>query len=288
MRQSRRGFTLIELLVVIAIIALLVAILLPALAKARTAGKLVKSMSNLKQINTASGAYREDNKGYMPLTLTYRRGIAATPQFPTAFGWCTWQFGGKNCSDWWAGNGFDVEAADRPLNPYTYPELSWPAPTFPLQMAANFADRTTQQAEVYKDPVDSWSYQRNWPTLTPTISSYDDVGTSYHFNTKWWDQLTSISNFENRFNFGANRVRVADNFQSSSMAWIHDQFADVIVNNTSTNYRLKNGYGDINKSVMAFLDGHASYLTVYPGNLQRSYRNEYYTFVFEDLQIPGN
>ena len=69
-RPARRGFTLIELLVVIAIIALLVALLLPALARMRKAAWLVQSLSNNRQITIAAGTYREDQKGYMPLTLT--------------------------------------------------------------------------------------------------------------------------------------------------------------------------------------------------------------------------
>jgi prepilin-type N-terminal cleavage/methylation domain-containing protein/prepilin-type processing-associated H-X9-DG protein len=56
MRQ-RRGFTLIELLVVIAIIALLMAILMPILGKARQQGKDIVCRSNLRQIGLAANFY---------------------------------------------------------------------------------------------------------------------------------------------------------------------------------------------------------------------------------------
>jgi len=60
------GFTLIELLVVVAIIALLIAILLPSLGKAREKAKLTKCLSNLRQIGLAAFMYQGENGGYFP------------------------------------------------------------------------------------------------------------------------------------------------------------------------------------------------------------------------------
>jgi prepilin-type N-terminal cleavage/methylation domain-containing protein/prepilin-type processing-associated H-X9-DG protein len=69
-RQSLRvGFTLIELLVVISIIALLVAILLPALGSARKAAQLTACASNVRQIGLALSMYAMDNNRHMPVVI---------------------------------------------------------------------------------------------------------------------------------------------------------------------------------------------------------------------------
>ncbi len=64
--NEQRGFTLIELLVVIAIIALLMAILMPALQRVRKQAKTVICLSNLKQWGTIFAMYTEDNNGFFP------------------------------------------------------------------------------------------------------------------------------------------------------------------------------------------------------------------------------
>lgn len=72
MIKKSKAFTLIELLVVISIIALLMAVLLPALSKARLQAKSIICRSNLRQVGIGLAAYSASNSGYLPASYLYK------------------------------------------------------------------------------------------------------------------------------------------------------------------------------------------------------------------------
>jgi prepilin-type N-terminal cleavage/methylation domain-containing protein len=270
-----RGFTLIELLVVIAIIALLIGILLPALGRARNAGRLAVSLSNLRQILVGAQVYRTETKDQMPMRGTgYTNGQMN--------GWDTWSYGGKNCDILWNGSVFDETAYSKPLNPIIYPDMVLEQPngyvsnnngTNPPR-SWNFnhgtptpEDRLRVQMPVFQSPGDKATIQGTvggipYGTPNPIRSSYDDVGTSYHFNIKWWDQPDMAPlGFTARFNEGVRRTRLASEFDpTGKFVWIHDQTSDVVSNFGPT----MGEFGEKNKSCHAYLDGHCQYNKVTP------------------------
>ena len=97
--QCRDGFTLIELLVVIAIIAILAAMLLPALSRARCRAQGISCMSNTRQMMAADHMYITDNNDRFPGALHGGRAQNPVPDDPTGpwvVGWLDWSVSSDN------------------------------------------------------------------------------------------------------------------------------------------------------------------------------------------------
>lgn len=247
-----RAFTLIELLVVIAIIALLVAILLPSLGKARTAARLAQSMANIRAIVVANDTYRTDHKSSLPYMSTAGKYGA------------TWSFAGKECSPYWQtflGGIYDFPARTRPLNAYLYPEIR-------MDSTTTAASRLAIEIPVVKSPGDRATFQRNFPSPDKTISAYDDVGCSYQYNGRWFNQVVrpTIAQWSPwSYKISAAFGRACDSGQMATAKFVlyHDQAADIVSNDPSGRNWITE-FGDRNKSVMAFLDSHVTYVEVIP------------------------
>lgn len=115
-QSGQRTFTLIELLVVISIITLLIAILLPALSKARQTATKIQCLSQLKQMGVAQTAYNSDHRGYFtPASLE-------TGDQYGLWGYALWEYVGYSKSKFnVVDNDFDVSAGTHDNNIFNCP-----------------------------------------------------------------------------------------------------------------------------------------------------------------------
>jgi prepilin-type N-terminal cleavage/methylation domain-containing protein/prepilin-type processing-associated H-X9-DG protein len=101
--NTRRGFTLIELLVVIAIIAILLAILMPALSRVKEQGKRAACLSNLKQLQLTWSMYADENDDKIVNGEAYGGGDGTAPVPTSGIHQGEQWWTGDDVGDFWAG-----------------------------------------------------------------------------------------------------------------------------------------------------------------------------------------
>jgi prepilin-type N-terminal cleavage/methylation domain-containing protein/prepilin-type processing-associated H-X9-DG protein len=129
-KRLNKGFTLIELLVVIAIIALLLAILMPALSRAKEQAQATRCMANLKQIGVAMHLYAQDYDYQLP-RAELRPGVAVYTgldmRWPVLF--MPYVGGSSNSVE----NYFELEIFDCPSYPYKEQTVDYCTNAFDLK-----------------------------------------------------------------------------------------------------------------------------------------------------------
>ncbi|MFT3685419.1 MAG: hypothetical protein QM783_10910 [Phycisphaerales bacterium] len=206
--------------------------------------------------------YYWSNPGQIPGGIPAGMGAANAP----------WAVGGKFNNTWWTSfGGSDIPPQWRSLIPFTNPESTL-AKTTPFNPATDRAtpNRETYEFEVWHAPSDKSSMWRGWVqgqplTIDGSISSYDDVGSSYFQNYIWHTLFrlqqapdSTFAQLLGTVNRANSRLLNAP-FNTSKFVTIADQSAWVVINDSQQ--RLwKNDYGEMMKSVMGFFDGHADYV----------------------------
>ena len=245
-------FTLIELLVVIAIIAILAAILLPALNAARERGRQASCISNLKQQTNALSQYIDDSDGYFISNPTNKLHQALNVNYAGKTGKIN---SGEFCQRLYS---------FRPLNPYLGMPLT---NTFSSDAAAQEINPGATLC-----PSDEPQFTIAG-ALGGDLSANDVWGNSYIYNSNGNISLAAADTSP-----GLNRRKTSNVVPSPSKLFA---FADRAVSSRNWNYvataALSTAYishGTYDAANMGFADGHVANVPI----TQQGYKSEHFTY----------
>lgn len=201
MMRARRGFTLIELLVVIAIIAILMAILLPTLNRAREQGKRAVCLNQQKQLSLASILYADDNDDKLVSSEAGTMG----GRFPDAWVGVTW------ASDWNNGGSLPEEQQIQGIQsgklwPYCKDLGMYQCPTgyrgelLTYAMMISINGRSVDGSPVFKRRIRIPQPSERLVFIDEGLASPDAYAVRYT-RAMWWDQPVTRHGDGNNFGY---------------------------------------------------------------------------------------
>ena len=252
---SRTGFSLVELLVVVGVMAVLSALIVPALASARSAARETQGVSQTRQIGTATLAHMNDHHGRLPqLRLDPTGQESSQPEAVHL----SWLFGGaRPAVDVFGSAG--IGADRKPLNSY----LGEYAPD--------------ERPEMFLDPLDAGTHDPLLAAFAPDGAEepavFDLVGTSYVLNDHALDTVPCpfVEIFDTLIPRGGG---AAPEIVTPARTWLAGQ--SPIYNYDDGEDRGQLWGRDRVRASLAFADGHAeTALPVEPGPVNTT---PHYTF----------